>query len=291
MKIVKFEFEGGTGAGIVEGDDVRLVGFERHKPAETASFTPHRCTPDELEQMARSCGRTLALSQVRLAAPCDPLRKILCVGMNYRDHTSEIAVEPPDYPVLFIRSFDSLVAHNQPVVRPLASSTFDFEGEIAVVLGRGGRHIKAVDALDHVFGYSCFLDGSVRQYQKHSLTAGKNFWRSGAMGPWIVTRDEVDGLDLRLTTRVNGRQVQEARASEMIFGIAEIIAYCSRFALLQPGDVIATGTPGGVGARRQPPLWLNDGDAVEVSVEGVGRLFNPVTDERLERDRPAEASS
>jgi 2-keto-4-pentenoate hydratase/2-oxohepta-3-ene-1,7-dioic acid hydratase in catechol pathway len=161
-------------------------------------------------------------------------------------------------------------------VRPRVSETFDYEGEIAVVLGRGGRHITVESALAHVSGYCCFMDGSVREYQKHALATGKNFIQSGSMGPWIVTADEIGATDLKLETRLNGQTVQSAHLGDLIFGIAEIIAYCSRWTALKPGDVIATGTPGGVGSRRTPPLWMKPGDEIEVEVEKLGCLRNPV---------------
>jgi 2-keto-4-pentenoate hydratase/2-oxohepta-3-ene-1,7-dioic acid hydratase in catechol pathway len=199
--------------------------------------------------------------------------------MNYRDHVGEIKQEVAANPTIFTRYIDTLVGQGQPVIRPTLSETFDFEGEIAIIIGRGGRHIPVETALDHVSGYTCFMDGSVREYQRHSLTAGKNFWRSGAMGPWIVPAQNFAPADPLLETRLNGEKVQGAHASQMIFDIPHAIAYCSRFTLLRPGDVIATGTPGGVGSRREPPLWMKAGDRIEVSVEGIGTLCNSVADE------------
>ena len=209
---------------------------------------------EALALLAAQSSEELPLASVRLAVPVDPLRKIIGVGLNYRDHASESHNELPAEPMLFTRSLDSLVGPGQPIVRPRVSERFDFEGEIAVVIGRRARHVTAAEALSYVFGYCCFNDGSVRDYQRHALMTGKNFWRSGAMGPWIVTADEVGGADLALQTRLNGHVVQSARASDMLFGIAALIEYCSRWTMLQPGDVIATGTPAGVGSRRTPPL-------------------------------------
>ena len=199
--------------------------------------------------------------------------------MNYGDHAAESKNEVPQFPMLFTRSLDSVVAQGEPVMRPRVSEQFDFEGEIGVVIGRPGRHVSADDALSPVFGYCCFMDGSVRDYQTHTLTTGKNFWRSGSMGPWIVTADEIGDADLKLETRLNGKVVQAARLGEMIFSIPRLIEYCSRWTVLQPGDVIATGTPGGVGARRTPPLWMKAGDMLEVDVERLGCLRNPVAQE------------
>lgn len=279
MKIVKVTRGDTTSQGVVENDTVIVLADWVAGGAEDAPFTlPQLSVGDLRERCARATER-VALSDVQVAVPIDPKRKIICVGMNYRDHTAEIKFEGSDNPVLFTRSLDSLVADNQSIVRPNISETFDFEGEIAIVIGKPGRNIPREEAKNHIFGYSCFFDGSIRQYQKHSLIAGKNFWHSGGMGPWIVTADEIGDIDLPLTTRLNGEQVQHGKASQMIFGIAEVIAYCSIFAELKAGDVIATGTPGGVGARREPPLWMKPGDRVEVEIGGVGILTHTVVAE------------
>ena len=201
------------------------------------------------------------------------------IGLNYSDHAVESKNETPQYPMLFTRSLDSVVAQGKPIIRPRVSDQFDFEGEIGVVIGRPARHVRVEDALSYVFGYCCFMDGSVRDYQKHTLTTGKNFWRSGAMGPWIVTADVVGNSNLKLEARLNGETVQTAHLSDMIFSIPRLIEYCSRWTLLQPGDVIATGTPGGVGARRVPPLWMKPGDRLEIDIEHLGCLSIPVAQE------------
>ena len=279
MKIVKVERDGATAQGLLEGDVVHIVGGWHTGGAELAPFTLSILNESDLAAARAAARDTVPLSAVTLAVPLDPLAKILCVGSNYRDHVGEIKQEVAEHPTIFIRTHDSLVASEAPIVRPKASATFDFEGEIAIIIGRAGRHIALADAMDHVAGYSCFMDGSVREYQKHSLTAGKNFWRTGAMGPWIVPAGALGVEDPALITRLNGQIVQSAHASQMIFGIREVIAYCSRWTPLRPGDVIATGTPGGVGSRRTPPLWMKQGDRIEVEVEGVGVLGNSVIDE------------
>ena len=276
MKIVKVERHGKVSSGVVSEDKVLLLDQWQEGPSVSAAFRLPELTQQELASRMSSPVSEVPMEEVTLAPPCDPLRKVICVGMNYRDHTTEIAHDIGDYPVLFTRSLDSLVGADQPVVAASASEMFDFEGEIAVVIGRAGRHIAASDAMDYVFGYSCFFDGSIRQYQRHSLTAGKNFEKSGGMGPWIVTRDEIGKKDLRLCTRLNGQQVQEGHLSDLIFDIPTVIEYCSRWTTLRPGDVIATGTPGGVGARRTPPLWLKPGDKIEVDVSTVGTLRHEV---------------
>ncbi len=225
-----------------------------------------------------------ALEDVRfLPVIPDPAAKILCVGVNYLPHIAEMGRERPDYPVIFVRFADSLVGHLEPMVRPRASEMYDYEGELAVVMGRRARHVPRTEALAHVAGYSCFNDGSVRDFQRHGpqWTAGKNFHASGAFGPWLVTADEKpDPAALHLTTRLNGEIVQDESVGELCFGVPELIEYCSTWAQLEPGDVIVTGTPGGVGAGRKPPLWLKPGNVVEVDIAGIGVLRNAIVDER-----------
>ncbi len=210
------------------------------------------------------------------------LGKILCVGVNYRPHVEEMGREIPDYPVVFTRYPDSLVRDGESIVRPAVSEQFDFEGELAVVIGRSARHVDAANALDYVGGYTCFMDGSVRDWQRHTMqfTAGKNFVASGAIGPHVAAAEDVrDPRALELTTRVNGEVKQQGCVADLVFDIPALIAYCSTFTELRAGDIIATGTPGGVGAARTPPEWLKAGDVVEVEIPGVGTLSNPVRDE------------
>ncbi len=208
--------------------------------------------------------------------------KIICVGVNYRPHVEEMGREVPDRPLLFVRFADSLVGHREAIVKPSVSGQFDFEGEIAVVIGRRARAVTREQAADVVAGYTGFMDGSVRDWQRHTsqFTAGKNFQASGAMGPVLVTRDELPSeADLAIETRVNGRVMQRGRLADLIFDVATLIEYCSTFTELAPGDVIATGTPGGVGAARKPPVFLADSDRVEVDITGVGVLRNRVRGE------------
>ena len=208
--------------------------------------------------------------------------KILCVGLNYETHRSETGRSVVENPTIFARYANSQIGHGAPIVRPRVSSDLDFEGELAVIIGKPGRYVARADALDHVAGYSCYNDGSVRDFQRHThqFTPGKNFPDTGAFGPWMVTPDEVGELGpQRLQTRVNGQVVQDALVSQMIFDVPRQIEYCSTFTRLEPGDVIATGTPGGVGARREPQLWLKPGDTVEVEIDLIGLLRNGVADE------------
>jgi len=279
MKLVKIERDGSSAQGIVQGEDVRIVGGWRPGPAESAPFSLGGLALADLQAALAQSSESAPLSDVTLAVPVDPGAKIICAGVNYREHASEIKADEAVYPQLFSRFHDTLVAQGQPITRPKVSESFDYEGEIAVVIGRRARHVAVEDAMGLVAGYSCFMDGSVRDYQRHALMTGKNFWHTGAMGPWIVTPDEIAGKDITLETFVAGEKMQSAHASQMIFGIAQLISYSSRMTWLRPGDVIATGTPGGVGSRKTPPRWLKPGEEVEVVVEGVGRLNNRVQDE------------
>jgi 2-keto-4-pentenoate hydratase/2-oxohepta-3-ene-1,7-dioic acid hydratase in catechol pathway len=208
--------------------------------------------------------------------------KVLCVGHNYEAHRQETGRAKVPHPSIFTRFADTLTAAGAPIVRPLESSDLDYEGELAVIIGKGGRRIRVEDAPDHVAGYSIANDASVRDFQwhTHQFIPGKNFPGTAPVGPWLMTAEALGDLkDHSITTRVNGAVVQHAGFDQMIFSVSEIIAYVSTFTSLAPGDIILTGTPGGVGAKRTPPLWLKDGDVVTVEVSGLGVLENPVTDE------------
>jgi 2-keto-4-pentenoate hydratase/2-oxohepta-3-ene-1,7-dioic acid hydratase in catechol pathway len=220
-----------------------------------------------------------------LLPPISPHARIFCVGLNYADHAEESAMAKPDYPVVFLRTYDSFVGHGQPLILPARSSAFDYEGELVAVLGKGGRYIEPSDAAACVAGFSVANEGSVRDYQLKrgpQWTMGKNFSRSGAIGPTLVTADEVAPLahGLAITTRLNGEVVQASNTRHLIFDIARIVAYLSEAFVLQPGDVIVSGTPAGVGAARNPPLYMKEGDVVEVEVEGIGLVRNTVQREQ-----------
>jgi 2-keto-4-pentenoate hydratase/2-oxohepta-3-ene-1,7-dioic acid hydratase in catechol pathway len=233
-------------------------------------------------EAAADAAPTIALADVVLDLPVPAPARILCVGLNYHDHRAESAARVvSEHPTFFTRYVSSLVPAGEPLVRPSASDAFDYEGELAVVIGRPGRAISVGDALDHVGGYSGFQDGSIRDFQRHSsqFTAGKNFDRTGSFGPWVVTPDELDLGAAELTTTVNGQVLQHAPIKDMIHSVAELIAYASIWTTLGPGDVIATGTPGGVGYARNPPILLRPGDTVEVTITGIGTLSNPVVAE------------
>ena len=279
MKLVKIERKGATAAGVLVGDNVRIIGEWRPGPADQAPFSLSYQSSRELKTLLAAASQSVPLADVSLAVPIDPAAQIFCAGFNYHAHLTETNAELPQHPVIFKRTLDTLVPHGQDIIRPIVSETLDYEAEIAIVVGRQGRHIAVADALAYVSGYSCFMDGSVREYQKHSVTSGKNFWHTGSMGPWIVTPDEIGSMDIPLAGFVDGEERQSASASRMIFSIAQLISYCSILTWLRPGDVIATGTPGGVGSRMTPPRWLKAGQSVEVVVGGVGRLRNIVQDE------------
>jgi len=205
--------------------------------------------------------------------------KIVCVGLNYEEHRQETGRDKTEQPALFLRLAESQVGHRQPILRPRESKNLDYEAEIAVVIGRAGRRISQKDSWNHIAGYSCYNDGSVRDWQRHTIqwTAGKNFASTGGFGPWMVSADEIPaGALLTLSCRLNGERMQHATTEQMIFKIPKLIEYISSFTTLLPGDVIVTGTPGGVGARRNPPLWMKPGDTVEIEIDKVGVLVNTI---------------
>lgn len=217
---------------------------------------------------------------LQLLPPIVGQANVYCIGLNYRSHVAETGHELRAQPTVFLRDTDSLVGDGAAMIRPRVSSQFDFEGELAIVIGRGGRHISEEQVPAHVGALTCFNDGSLRDFQQHSLAAGKNFNRSGACGPWLVLSNEVADFNrLGLCTRLNGNLVQQSNTQMLIHPIAKLVSYLSQIVELRTGDVIATGTPEGVGARRHPPLWLRPGDTIEVAIDGVGVLRNVVQDE------------
>lgn len=273
MKFVSYEYNEGIKFGAVI--DNGIIDLSDAGPSLKAVLATGPL--DNLIKVAEKRTPTMDLDHVILHQVIPDTGRILCVGKNYRDHAKEMGGEIAANPNLFMRTAQSVVGHQQSVIMPKVSDQYDFEAELAVVIGRSGRHISEEKALEHVAGYTCFLDGSVRDYQKHSFTAGKNFDSSGACGPWLVPAREIpDPQNLQLTTRVNGVVMQHASTGEMIFTVPFLIAYISKFTHLEPGDVLATGTPAGVGAGRTPPAWLKPGDQIEVEIENVGTLSNTV---------------
>ena len=224
----------------------------------------------------------LAMSDVSFLPVIPDPGKILCIGLNYLKHKQETGRPDVDNPTVFTRYADSQVAHLAPLIKPAVSDRFDYEGEMAVIIGKGGRNISEERALSHVAGYACYNDGSVRDWQRHTMqfTPGKNFPGTGGFGPMLVTADEVgDYTKLPIQTRLNGEVMQDATLADLIFPLERVIAYCSTFTPLSPGDVILSGTPGGVGDKRKPPVYMRDGDRVEVEIGMLGTLVNPVIDE------------
>lgn len=280
MRLVKFSVGDRSAAGILLGDVVHVVGDWWPGPASGAPFGLASLDATGLERALARATERLNLDQVRLAVPIGPGNRIIAVGFNYLDHAAEAGATPAGPPAIFLRDQASLVPHLAPLVRPAVSTCFDYEGELAVIVGRPVRHVPREEAAQAIAGYTCFMDGSLRDFQKQSVTAGKNFHASGAMGPWILPAHLAAGIGrARIETRLNGATVQSSRIECMVHDCAALIAYCSAIMCLEPGDVIATGTPAGVGFRRTPPLWLAPGDRVEVFVEGIGTLANPVIDE------------
>lgn len=276
MKFVSYEYTHGPRFGAVIGNDIIDLSDAGHSLRAVLATGPL----DNLQAVASKRKPTVALDHVVLLQVIPDAARVICIGKNYRDHAIEMGGPAAENPVLFMRTPQSLVGHRQSIVCPSASKEYDYEGELAVIIGRGGRRIAPEKALFHVAGYTCFLDGSVRDFQKHSFTAGKNFDSSGACGPWLVPATEVpDPQNLQLTTRLNGDIVQQASTGDMIYSVAETISYISTFTHLEPGDVISTGTPAGVGAARKPPMWLKPGDRVEVEIERIGVLANTVISE------------
>jgi 2-keto-4-pentenoate hydratase/2-oxohepta-3-ene-1,7-dioic acid hydratase in catechol pathway len=234
---------------------------------------------EAVRRAAEEDGRELPEAEFGPAVP-DPLR-VLCVGVNYVEHALEGGRPPTTWPEVFVRGAGSVATPYGDLIKPALSERFDFEGELALVVGRGGRYIRSEDALDALAGYTVLMDGSAREWQRAASqwTPGKNFDATMPIGPEIVTTDEIDVSDVQLTTTLNGEVMQSARTSQMIFNVPATVEYMSSFTTLMPGDVIATGTPGGVGFARQPPVWLKPGDLLEVEIEGLGRMANRVVAE------------
>ncbi len=267
--------DGTTGYGRIDGDHVLDCAVSGAPATLRAAVAV-----GPLDDLAT--GEAIPLAGLTLLPVIPDPAKILCVGHNYESHRQETGRAKVEHPSIFTRFADTLVADGQPIMLPRVSSHLDFEGELAVVIGRGGRHIAEADALDHIAGYTCFNDASIRDWQWHTtqFAPGKNFPGTGGFGPRLVTPQEAGDLrDVHVVTRLNGTVVQDQPISDMIFPIARIIAYVSAFTPLSPGDVIATGTPGGVGAKRQPPLWMQAGDRVEVSIGPIGTLTNHIVAE------------
>lgn len=283
MKLVSFERDGQAGFGAVIGDDgvVDLGDALGGRYADLKALL----AADALGEAAAAVQGKAAefrLGDLTLLPVIPNPGKIWCCGLNYGEHVRETNREVTEQPTFFLRVADSQVGHDQPIVCPPESTQVDYEAEIAVVIGKPGRRIQEADVARHIAGYACYNDGSIRDWQKHTSqwVPGKNFWRTGGFGPWMVTADEIPfGSVMRLQTVLNGQVLQDATTEMMIHSIARQIAYVSTIAPLQAGDVIVTGTPGGVGARRSPPVWMKPGDVCEIVVDRIGTLRNPIAAE------------
>ena len=282
MKVVTFERNGVRSYGILENDRVLDVGNRLASRYADLRAVLAAGALQELLIASTQGPQTFQVEEVNFEPVIPNPQKILCVGLNYISHRTETKRPETKYPSIFTRFADTQVGHETPVLRPSFSTAFDYEGELAVVIGRRGRHISEQDVSAHIAGYSCYNDVSVRDWQRHTAqwTPGKNFQSTGAFGPSLVTPDEIPDLGaLTLTTRLNGKVMQEAPISDLIFSVPVIVSYISKFTPLYPGDVIATGTPGGVGDRRDPPVYMKDGDIVEVEIDRIGILRNVVQSE------------
>ncbi|MDP9894907.1 2-keto-4-pentenoate hydratase/2-oxohepta-3-ene-1,7-dioic acid hydratase in catechol pathway [Variovorax boronicumulans] len=279
MKLISYQHNGIDSYGAVTGD--RIVDL-REAFAGRATDLKSLIAADLLTEAAAAAAKataTLPMSEVRLLPVIPNPGKIVCVGLNYGEHVRETGREITEQPTLFLRVAESQVAHGDDIMLPPESTKLDYEGEIAIVIGRGGRRIAEADAWDHIAGYACYNDGSIRDWQTATpqWTAGKNFWRTGGFGPWMVTRDDIkDNQVMTLVTRLNGQEMQRTTTDKLIHSIPRQIAHISAFMPLAAGDVIVTGTPGGVGAKRTPPVWMKAGDVVEVEVDAIGVLRNGV---------------
>lgn len=277
MKYLSFiRTDGSNTYGRLEGDTVYDLATSSSAPADLKAAIKNN-TLNELEN-----GTSYPYSGLRLLPVIPNPTKVFCIGLNYETHRQETGRAKADHPAIFTRFADSLNAHDQPILRPKVSSDLDYEGELAIIVGKGGRNISKANAKNHIAGYACFNDASIRDWQwhTHQFIPGKNFPSTGPLGPYMITPDEAGELDnVHVTTRLNGEVVQDQAIGEMIFSIQEIIAYLSTFTPLYPGDVIATGTPGGVGAKRKPPVWMKAGDSIEVEIGPMGILKNTIVDE------------
>ena len=284
MKLATFKTAQGTSYGAVTGKGiVDLRRFLGNQYPDLKSLI----AGDALDQAKKHLAETpdYKASDVTWLPVIPNPDKIVCVGLNYQDHVVETGRDNTEQPAIFLRLAESQVGHLQPIVRPRESTHMDFEAEIAVIIGKPGRRISQKDAWGHIAGYSCYNDGSVRDWQRHTIqwTAGKNFARTGGFGPWMVTADELPdaGKGLKIQSRLNGQVMQSDNTDNMMFPIAETIAYVTQGITLEPGDVVFTGTPSGVGHARKPnPIWMKQGDTCEIDIEGVGVLSNPIENEK-----------
>jgi acylpyruvate hydrolase len=290
MKIVAFEGQGGPRFGVVEGDQVvDLQAVEPKVPNDLGDYLAK--TNGDTKQLGEIAKRAPAsarqpLTAIKYGLPVARPGKIVCLGLNYLEHVKEGSQRDniPKFPTIFMRGLTSLVPHGQPIVRPRVSETLDYEAELILVVGKRAKHLTAANATSCIVGYSCSNEGSVREFQRKTTQwdMGKNFDRTGGFGPWLVTADELPDAakGLKIESRLNGTVMQSDNTDNMMFPIVEMLVYITQGITLEPGDVIFTGTPSGVGHARKPPVWMKNGDTIEVEVERIGTLRNPIADEK-----------
>jgi len=281
MSFVSFEIAGQQSYGLWkdEGHWIQVpTAFQVEYPDLKSVIAANKL--DECEALIRQSGKAVTASQAHLLPVIPNPGKIFCIGLNYKSHVAETKRADSEYPAIFTRFADSLTAHNAPLPRPKETQRFDFEGELAVIIGKGGRNITQAQAFDHIAGYACFNDGTARDWQRHThqWIPGKNFPLTGPLGPFMATSKDIPDVNqLTLESRLNGEVMQHASVADLIYTLPVIIEYLSGFTNLSPGDVIATGTPGGVGDRREPPVYMKAGDVIEVEITGLGTLRNVVS--------------
>ena len=290
MKIVSFEAEGRQRLGVVEGEQVVDIHIADDKASGDLGEWLRRYDGDlkPLAELARRApaGARRPLKGLKFALPVAHPGKIVCLGLNYLEHVKEGSQRDniPQFPTIFMRGGTSLVAHESPIVRPRVSETLDYEAELILIVGKRAKHLTKDNALDCVAGYSCGNEGSVREFQRKTSQwdMGKNFDRTGGFGPWMVTADELPaaGKGLKIESRLNGKVMQFDNTDNMMFPVVETLVYLTQGMTLEPGDILFTGTPSGVGHARKPPAWMKDGDVCEIEIEGVGILRNPIVDEK-----------
>jgi 2-keto-4-pentenoate hydratase/2-oxohepta-3-ene-1,7-dioic acid hydratase in catechol pathway len=291
MKIVAFEGQGGPHLGVVEGDQVvDLQAADSKAPADLGEWL--RKNNGDTKPLADTAKRAPASARIPLAGltyalPVARPGKIICLGLNYLDHVKEGSQRDniPKFPTIFYRSLTSMVPHGQPIIRPQVSETLDYEAELILVVGERAKHLTAANATSCIAGYSCGNEGSVREFQRKTTqwAMGKNFDRTGGFGPWLVTADELPeaAKGLKIESRLNGNVMQSDNTDNMMFPVVEMLVYITQGITLEPGDVIFTGTPSGVGHARKPnPVWMKNGDTCEIEIQGVGILRNPIADEK-----------
>ena len=290
MKIVAFEGERGPRLGIVEGDRViDLAAADAKVPGDLGDWLKNN--NGDTKPLADIAKRAPAAARKPLAGlsyalPVGRPGKIICLGLNYLDHVKEGSQRDnvPKFPTIFFRCLTSIVPHGQPIIRPRVSETLDYEAELIVVVGKRAKHLTAANATSCIAGYACGNEGSVREYQRKTTqwAMGKNFDRTGSIGPWLVTADELPNAakGLKIESRLNGKVMQSDNTDNMMFPVVETLVYLTEGMTLEPGDVIFTGTPSGVGHARKPPVWMKNGDVIEVEIERIGVLRNPIADEK-----------